>query len=552
MSVTEPSPEYPRGAVPAGVLHFASGFFIAASGLQLAMVVIRLEMPWSAIAAALVLLGAAQLWVGARLTQLRRRSSVLGAALALLGVLGVGAWAVGAAIIGLFTPLPFLATLVAGLSFLVDLLIMRRVEAFAARADDYEAMAEPQAGPQAGPPHSPWPVRIIGMGALSILGFVAWAASDQLGAERLLLRAKVLAGLGWPPSAHSFVQGPLRDYSYSMSPLQRYAEYEASFLRFDSAAPTRFADAIAEEVGWRMMAWTDSPDVHQAEQRLWERGEQDRIALWIAHGLRSRGAFYHVESLLSRSFDPALHDTEGALHLDCDQIAHVFLHIGQRLDIDLREFGSPMHIYLQLRPPAGVEATPLYIEGTNFRRIDVDGRRVDFMGEGIGEDYFIDEDHYPSGEGGTWASPDFAAAAGLYAPATDRDIEDSVVANVLVGLEMQGLASIETIQERELSARLEGSRSYLLVSNLYSLWMTQADRAAAEGDLDRQIDRLRRAHDLRQSHGALLIRSEPLEGLRLVEVLVGQGQTDEARTLLAPLLPALKEGPPRRDLRRSA
>lgn len=224
------------------------------------------------------------------------------------------------------------------------------------------------------------------------------------------------------------------------------------------------------------------------------------------------GVFYSRESLFSRSFDPAVHRTPDAVHLDCDQLVYAFTHVAWRLDLAMKPVLAPYHMYLRYDGP-GVEP-PIYVETTEFRNVVVTEYSVDYLGEKLGEDFIIAEDYFPSGRGGTWANDTIREAAALYQPMAERDIKDSILSNVLVGVQRSGRA--DPYPEAS-EARLPGTRSMELVSNLYG-WCAAATRA----------------REIRASHGPLLIRYDTPEEEVLTTVALMEA---EARGELPPAEP---------------
>jgi hypothetical protein len=167
---------------------------------------------------------------------------------------------------------------------------------------------------------------------------------------------------------------------------------------------------------------------------------------------------------------------------------------------------APYHMYLRYDGPDGGE--PLFVETTAFRNVVVTEYTVDFRGEKLGDDFYVDADYYPSGRGGTWASDRIRAAAGLYEPMTERDIRDSILANVLVGVKRQGGKDPDPDASE---ARLDGTRSLELVSNLYGWYDERARTRLEEGGLAESRAAATRAREIRASHGVLIIRSEAPE-----------------------------------------
>ena len=226
-------------------------------------------------------------------------------------------------------------------------------------------------------------------------------------------------------------------YSYSFSPIEAYLEYEKRFLPVDDELVRLLVDGIAEEVGWRMLLATGEESPRAAEAALWARGEGRKIPEWIAEELAQVGVIYAQETLLSRSVDPALH--EGALyHMDCDLLSHVFLHTGYRLDLDFREVNSPLHTYLFYGGPGGDE---LYIEPTAFRQTTIRDGMVEVGRIGIAPGFFIRKDYHRQ-SGQVRASPELVEAAGFYQISTERDMRDSIVAEVMADEHHSGMSKL--------------------------------------------------------------------------------------------------------------
>ena len=535
---------FPALASYAGLGLVLSGIVVAVAGGQV-LLIATMPRSWLAFPYSLIALGLLALPVGGTLTNARPWAAWAGLGLAVLSGALSAIWGVFATVQGLFMLTPFVG---AGMHLVVLLLCalalgpVRRYAVsqralFAAEPDGPGDPAAPWQPPRRA--ERPWP-QIVALGVAGTLGIgVLGALFAPHAASRLALQARLIASARWPPRADGFVQ-TRRDYAYPDSPFLQYLRYERSYLPFDEAAAADFADSVAEDVGWRMLAATGAADVAAAEAALWADGQGQKIPLWIAHSLRDRGVFYHPESLLSRSFDPDLHDDQGRVHLDCDQLAHLYAHVGQRLDLNLVEIESPFHVYLQYNPPAGTTAEPLTIEATNFRTVDIDGHRVDYLGEGIGEDYFIDADHHASGKSGTYAARSLIEAAHLYEPADADAVWDGIVANVMVGLKDNGIAAPYL---DALRAEAPGSHSYVLVSNLHS-WLLEAAGEALRADRPAEAEALAaEAVGLRDATPDLIVSLDPDDRMLLVHALLAQSKDDAAREVLVDLLAAM----PRRD-----
>lgn len=482
------------------------GLFVAAAGLQV-LLLARVRGPWAVVPVLMLVLGAVAAAVGGWITNARPWAAIGGCALASVNAAMAMAWGLYAAGNGMVALLPFVAATCAALGALSAALVVVPLQRYdRARRQ----LFSPEPGQSAAPtPRGPlpWPQIVAGSFALLTGGAVFGALMAPEKADRLLLELRLLGRLKRPPSADTFAPTQV-DFAYPQSPFLEYLSYEAGFVDFDTGRAARFADEIAEDVGWRMLLETGEANVQTAERALWTAGDAQKVPLWIAEALRDRGVFYYPESLLSRSFDPDLHDGVGEIHLDCDQLAHLFVHVAWRLDLDMRQVQSPFHMYLTWLPPEGVQAEALTVETTNFRRVDIQGKRVDFMGEGIGDDFFIDADYHASGRSGTWAAPELIEAAGLYQPATSRDVSDAIVANVLVGLRGQD-PSVPV--RREAEAHLEGTRSYVLVSNLYGWVLEDARDGLLDQDPQRALADARFAEKMRLDHPGLLLAPDPEE-----------------------------------------
>ena len=319
---------------------------------------------------------------------------------------------------------------------------------------------------------------VAGSTLLGVVGTLVMAVVAPETQENAALRGQGLL-LGANPFAYPRAASPHVDYPYTGSPLRWYADYEDRWLDLDLDAITGFADGVASDVAWRLAVEARTADLDAAERVLWEQKRQSQIPLWIAAAIRRRGVFYHGESLLSRSFDPELNVVPDTIHLDCDQLVYVFLDVAEQLDLAMFAVPSPIHMYLQYDAPEKGAGESLTLETTAFRKVDIDGNHIDFLGEGLGENFFIDADFHASGRSGTGATPAMIEAARYYQPAEERIIRDAIVANVLVGL---GENDLEVPKRAEMEAHEQGSHDATLVANLFTLYLQDGRTALGNGE----------------------------------------------------------------------
>jgi hypothetical protein len=494
-------PSFPTIAEKTGWALIAAGFLSGLCGIQL-MALARLPNAIDFAPLLMLLLGIGTFFSGVFSFQAETRPLLTGLALSFLNFLltaGMGLYLffnLFFSILFVFTPLFNL------LSASAAAFAYKPVSTY---QQAMKALPPVELYPLGPPPTQTW-IKVLGGWIIALIAAtIATAVFAPLLFFRTSLQLELLATLRSPFSP--FVESH-QDYTYQSSLLKHYASYEAQYADLQVETVTSFADEIAEEVGWQLLTASGISTIEEAEIWLWENKKARQIPLWIASSLRDRGVFYHQESLLSRSFDTWLHSGDAEIHLDCDQLVYLFSHISWRLDLDFKAVPSPMHLYLRYGPPQGSKEEALFVETTNFRSIDIQGNRVDFLGVGIGKDFFIHENHHQYGDGYR-ASKAFAETAGLYQPMTDKDIEDSIVANVLVGLEDNG---IKAPYQEELEKRLEGTRNYLVVSNLYRLLMRQTEDPAF---LEQAA---LKARELRERFPMLIIDSEPAESVLLARL----------------------------------
>lgn len=357
------------------------------------------------------------------------------------------------------------------------------------------------------------------------------------------------------------------DFAYEQSPLATYLAYEKQFVDFDDQAVLDMGDRVAEEVAWKMLIATKQNDIREAERLMWEWGEEGtdgpagpgtlpneqarQIVEWIAEALIRENVYYGRETLFSESFEG--HAADGRLkgdgHIDCDQISHVFLHVAWKLDLDFREVLSPLHRYLEYVGPADVAGHAVIVEPTQFRGTGKAGADDGNSPFEVGPRFFMHENELEK-YGHIRASKTLTKAAGFYTHATDQDIVDGAVSEVMVGMtKAWELDTLDAPTEAEAAARWEHADRVIaeleskqattrmpnLVSNLQVAHWRAFRWALTTGDLERAERHVERLEALKAEREALLIRGEPLERVARARLLQKQGRTAEARTQLRAL-----------------
>lgn len=431
----------------------------------------------------------------------------------------------------LFAPgwafLTFLVVLATGSEFLRVSKARTAADAETARLTE-EAMAAGYGFPRGGPRGQPWVLPMMFSVAAVPVGCVAlaigWPETWTFVSFRMM---GVLAGRN--PFGEVWVH-EATNYPYSGSPVSWYLETEGEFVPVAKAQVSGFMDKVADDVAWALAAETGESNPVAGEAALWAAGRQRELPVWIADSLRARGVFYSRESLFSRSFDPAVHRTPDAVHLDCDQLVYTFAHVAWRLDLAMKPVLAPYHMYVQYDGPSG--EAPIFVEVTEFEDVLLSEYSEGFDREKKGPAFIIAGNYYPSGGGGSWASDAIREAAGLYEPMTERDIRDSILANVLVGVARSGRMDPYPAASE---ARLAGTRSLELVSNLYGWYVERAEESLARGETAAARAAATRAREIRATHGPLLIRNDTPEEdvLTTVTLLEADSAAEDAAAAAA-------------------
>ena len=347
-------------------------------------------------------------------------------------------------------------------------------------------------------------VALVGLGVYAWPYYQAWQKRPDLWADAVSAGVDINEAVLSPPDRH--------DYAHDFSPVELHLEVEAEVLGADGSKAQALADRVAEEATWSLLIAGRSSDIREAELNLWRAGRQKVVMEEIARQLRLAHVIYGVEETYFWGLNPEA-NAGNFFHLDCDLIAHVFLHAAFRMDLDVREHNAPLHVYLSYGPPKGALGERLTVEPTEFRSTFQRDGVLDLRGQELGLGFFVSEDHHRTDPKRVQAVPAIVEAAAYYEFATDRDIRDSVVDSVALGAERLGERQDrpELVEKGRASRppRLEGTRDPNLVTNHWlglfrDAWhLAETDPAAALAVADEMAA-------LEVSHGHLLLYSHPL------------------------------------------
>lgn len=278
------------------------------------------------------------------------------------------------------------------------------------------------------------------------------------------------------------------DFAYDGSPWLRSLEVVGRHVPVDVEALHRTADAIAQEVGWWMLAEARTDDIQEAERALWAQGRAERLPLRIAEALVDRGVRHAPDTPATERYDAR------ALRLDGDGIVHLILHVAWRLDLDVVAEAAPLRIYPVFRQPGGERR--IHVEPTAIDRALRDPRA-----------FVVDRHHHRHARDGA-PHPADAGEAGLYEPLDTRTLDDEIAAHAVFGLLAAG-APVDPVAELE--PLLADTRSTRLVSFMHRWLVRDAERALARGSADIAALRAARAIALRRSHGPYHLWTRPEE-----------------------------------------
>lgn len=342
------------------------------------------------------------------------------------------------------------------------------------------------------PPRSHLPATVITWSLVLFLPWIALQIAGRAGHEPSRATIAGVNPLTAAPTARERV-----DHLYPDSPWRMALLAEAEHLPVDTERLECFADDVAREVGWWMLAETRTADVADAERVLWRRGHADRLAMRIAEGLHRRGVRHGAHLPLSKAFAAPAGDK---IVLDADALTFLFLHVAGRLDLDMRAVLSPRHLYVQYQEPAG--AGRIYVETSRL------------SGATVPPD-LVPEPGMHRRAGGA-AEPALADAARLHEPRDARDLEDAVVARLVISLVEGG---VDVDGDALLASRLDGTRDARIVSMLHRWRVEEARAALSGGRPDAAALSAARAVALRRTHAALHDRPRLVENVLMGDVM---------------------------------
>jgi hypothetical protein len=367
-----------------------------------------------------------------------------------------------------------------------------------------------------------WPYALAALALAAAAAAVAWVRPAVI--ERL----GVLAG-GGNPLADPFASGRV-DQRYAESPLAVSLALEAGLAdgrgAVDADGLLAFADDIARDLGFWLLARTGASDIEAAERALWEREhEPDAFAVAWAGELQRRKVYAREAERLSDGVEP-----EGRYrYAHPDELVLLLLHVAWRLDLGIDLVRSPVHRYATWREPGGPGLRG--IEPTCFQRVDMLGKVVPSDEPSVGRRLTFPPEHYPSGAGGIRnPSP---LPAGAYEPVSPAGL----AGDLLVRLAARYGGGIEAL-EAKLAAVAGADADPAVVQAVYRIRLADGVAAWERGDasaLERLRDDASTLERLRTDRGGLL-PDAPDEAALAAAVAFADGRDDDGQVAVREVL----------------
>lgn len=299
------------------------------------------------------------------------------------------------------------------------------------------------------------------------------------------LRRSLMTGLGLRKWKYK-CENPY-NFNLPFSPLEEYARIERKVLQeleLDDGASMHsieravwIADHVADRVASRMLRETDTYDAAEAA----EKTNRARYIAMIAEEMANVGLFYNEEGLLSRAFNPNLHE-EGYNHVDCDLIAFMFMHAGQRHNVGMDPLLGPYHLYLTVDD--NKSRNVFVLEPTEFRKVEISDSFINYAGRGIGKlfsTYERQREH-----GGIVADEEFEKAASLHCAVGPEMLRHGIEANILYSLDESAKQRDDLDLRIRIFNRLEdtisdGTSNYVLANNYVASALSVGKQCLEQG-----------------------------------------------------------------------
>lgn len=305
-------------------------------------------------------------------------------------------------------------------------------------------------------------------------------------------------------SSENLIRNSNSHFSYSFSPWEKYATLEDKILDevgVDSSVYPRagekaikFADKIADEVAKMYLEHFKVSDINDIDS-----DKIDRVSLMkiIADKIDKSSVFYTEESLMSRSFNEDIHLGK-QIHLDCDLLSYLMVHIGKKLDVEMNVVRSPNHMYLQV-PTSSNSNQSYIIETTDFGNIS----------SGFFSTFEIQKSK-------VIIDKDFEKINVYNVPLKDENLlEDCIIGNITAGIsdyayeknDLELLIKNHKVMEQEVSS----SSSSIIIDNYFNNSLEISMRLNKNGEFNLADNFIRKAVWIRKNKRDHLSNENPVE-----------------------------------------